>query len=589
MSSDHQSGWDSPYLWVYPTENPELQKDITQEFSINPVIAQILISRGLTKKEVIHQFLYAKLPDLLDPFLFKQMPCAVSRIVKAIDNNESIMIYGDNDVDGMTGTALLKKFLCDVGAECHFYVSTPGSIRKELIIEAIDFAKQNNCKLLITVDCGITSASEIQRVIEEGVDVIITDHHEPTDAIPHCVATLNPKLINDNYPNREITGVGVAFKLAHGVTNELISSGKIPASSIDLKHYLDLVTLGTISDMGVLLGENRIFVRYGLDLLRESYRTGVKELATVCGLEGSEISTATIASKIAPRLNSLGRIADPKKGVEMLLMDDAEEAKKMALELDLNNVERQRIERTMSADVQELFLNSPEIFQNRAIVLESSEWHPGVIPILSTRTSKAYNRPTISIAIDSKNGVAKGSIRSIKEFPVLSFLNDCADILLDYGGHDFAAGITIKEENIPEFKKRFIEVANKNLDDKDIAVKLNLDSEVAFEYLTFNFMETMSLLEPHGNGNTSPILYAECSQTRLPRVIGNNHLKFYLEQKGRQLEGIAFGMANRQKALRKKGLTLLVAFTPQINIFQKKSSIQLRILDVKVKEKEKDS
>ncbi len=558
-------------IWVSPATNDELKKNIVKEFKIHPVIAQILISRGFRSFQEIHDYLYAKLPELHDPFLIVEMPQAVNRVCKAIQDKENILIYGDNDVDGMTGTTLLTEFLQDVGANVFFYVSNRGTLRQSLIVEALEYALINECKLLITVDCGITAAAEIAKVAEKNVDVIITDHHEPTDKIPHCVATLNPKLMGNTYPNRDLTGVGVAFKLAHAITNQLTAEGKIAPKKIDLKRYLDLVALGTISDMGSLLDtENRILVRYGLKQLRKGKRIGLAKLFSICDADLNDLSTFMIASKIAPRLNSLGRIDDPRKGVQMLLVKNADVAEKMAIELDLNNIERQKIERTMSLDVDSTIQVNPEIMNNKAIVMVSDKWHPGVIAIISTRISKQYNRPTVMIAIDK--GVGKGSIRSIPEFPLLPTLKECSDLLINFGGHDFAAGLTIREENIDAFKSRFIDIANQYLKDVDIMNKLHLDAEITFSDITFDFMESLKLLEPYGNENPQPILYCDAWQTWPPKIVGKTHLKLYLEQDDRILEGIALGKAAHNAKLRKKHLKLRVAFTPQI-----KSSIQLII------------
>jgi single-stranded-DNA-specific exonuclease len=574
-ANDHD---DKP-IWVYPTIDNELKESIIKEFKIHPVIAQILVSRGFRSFKQIHDYLYAKLPELHDPFLMADMPKAVNRICRAIRDNENILIYGDNDVDGMTGTTLLTEFLQDLGAKVFFYVSNRGTLRQSLIVEALEYALMNQCKLLITVDCGITAAVEIAKVAAQNVDVIITDHHEPTDKIPHCVATLNPKLVNNPYPNRDLTGVGVAFKLAHGITNQLTAEGKIPPKKIDLKRYLDLVALGTISDMGSLLDtENRILVRYGLRQLRKGKRMGLFKLFSICDVDLNDLNTFTIASKIAPRLNSLGRIDDPRKGVQMLLVKNADLAEKMALELDLNNIERQKIERTMSIDVDASIKTDSVILANKAIVMISDKWHPGVIAIISTRISKQYNRPTVMIAIDK--GVGKGSVRSIREFPLLPTLKECSDLLLNFGGHDFAAGLTVKEEHIEEFKTRFIESANRKLKDSDVMSKLALDAEIKFNDLTFDFMESAKLLEPYGNENPQPILYCDAWQTWPPKIVGKTHLKLYLEQGDRVLEGVALGKAAHSLQLRKKNLKLRIAFTPQIN----KSSIQLLIRDFQILE-----
>lgn len=561
-------------LWIYPKHDPQWKETIVKEFKIHPVTAQVLVSRGFTTLESIHDYLYAKLPDLHDPCLLAEIPQAVERICRAIANRESILVYGDNDVDGMTATALLTEFLQFLEANVFFYVSNRGAHRENLIVEALEYGLQNQCKLLITVDCGITAATEIAKVVGQGVDVIITDHHEPTDKIPHCVATLNPKLFNNPYPNRELTGVGVAFKLAHAITNQLVAEGKISPKKVDLKRYLDLVALGTIADMGALIGENRILVRYGLRQLRKTKRIGLTKLVSVCDVDINEISTFEIASKIAPRLNSLGRIADPKKGVELLLARNAVTAEKLAIELNLNNIERQKIERTMSLDVDNILSAHPEIITNKAIVMHSDKWHPGIIAILSTRFAKHYNRPTVMIAIEQ--GIGKGSLRSIPEFPLIPVLKECSDILINFGGHDFAAGMSLKESDIEEFKRRFIKAAEEKLSDSDVLPKLFLDAEIHFDELTFDFMESMRLLEPYGNENPQPVLYADAKQAWPPKVIGKTHLKLYLEQGERMLEGIAFGKARQSTLLRKKDIILRVAFTPQINTFQG-PSIQLMV------------
>ena len=497
-------------IWVYPKEDPKWADEIVREFRIHPITAQILVSRGFKKLNEIHHYLYSKLPDLLDPKRFLDMDKAVQRIYKALVDNENILIYGDNDVDGMTGTALLSEFLKKVGGKVHFYVPNQNVSRQNLYLDALEFAKTHECTLLITVDCGITAAEEMEIIAREKIDVIITDHHEPTDKIPHCIATLNPKLVNQKYPNRELTGVGVAFKLVHGVTNFLVTKGEITKTKIDLKVFLDLVALGTIADMGSLLEENRILVRYGLKQLQKTKRIGLIKLFLVCGVARSELTTIDIASKIAPRMNSLGRVAEPRKGVELLLVRDEKKAEELARELDLFNIERQKVEQAVSSDVEKILNTKPELFSHRAIVLRSKKWHPGVIPIISARIAKLYNRPTVMIAIDQ--GVGKGSMRTIREFPLLPALKKCADLLLNYGGHDYAAGMMIKEENIPEFTRRFIEIADGRLKEHDILSKLYLDAQADFKDLTYDLLSSLELFEPYGNENHQPILYCEARQ-----------------------------------------------------------------------------
>ncbi len=567
-------------VWIYPSTDPEWVKKIIKEFNIHPVTAQVLAARRFDSLDSIHEYLYAKLPNLHDPHLFPDMDLAVDRVLHALKHKQNILIYGDNDVDGITGTALLTEFLRYVGANVFFYVSNRTSLKQSLMLDALDYAVKNQCKLLITVDCGITAANEIAEAVKQNVDVIITDHHEPTAKLPHCIATLNPKLLDSTYPNRSLTGVGVAFKLAHALTNLLISNNELSTSKIDLKRYLDLVALGTIADMGSLLGENRILVRYGLKQLRKTKRIGLSKLFSVCDLKAGEITPVDIASKIAPRLNSLGRIADPIKGVELLLIRDPVEAEALAKELDLNNIERQRIERIDAEDIEQYILQHPGILKNKAIILSSEKWHPGIIPIITARIAKQYNRPTVIIAIDQNLG--KGSIRTIPEFPLLPHLRDNAQLLENFGGHDFAAGLSIKQENIPAFTDHFIQAANHHLKDQDIITKLFIDAEIRFGDLTFDFMESLSLLEPFGNENPPPVLYCDAKQIWPPKIVGKTHLKLYLEQNDRLLEGIGFGMAEKRPRLCKKNLTLHIAFTPHINNFLNKSSIQLQVRDFQI-------
>lgn len=558
-------------LWVYPQTNPPLEREIASSLTIDPVIAQVLVSRGFKTVDEVRDFLYVRLSSLLDPKLFPEMEKAVSRILVALEKQEGILIYGDNDVDGMTAAALLTELFRSIGAKT--VVNIPKRESKSQIGDAIQIALKNECKLMITVDCGITAAKEIEEVVQNGIDVIVTDHHEPTSTIPHCAATLNPKLINSPYPNRELTGVGVAFKLAQALLSVLKET-----HGVAWENFLDLVALGTIADMGSLRGENRILVRYGLDLLKKMRRVGLAKLFEVSELRPKDSSPVEIASKIAPRLNSLGRIADPIKGVELLLVRDAAQAEQLANELNLINLERQKIEKEVTEDTKNIIFLNPEILNEKAIVLHSDKWHQGIIAILAARIANQYNRPTIIISI--KDGVGKGSGRTIPEFPLLPVLKQNAKLLIDFGGHDYAAGLTIKEEDIPKFEQNFIRAAQKALSEKDVIPKLHLDAKLSFTDLSFDFMEYYQLLEPFGNENPPPIFYCDAVQLWRPQLLGKYHMKLFFEQ---GWEGVAFGLADRRDELRAgKGVKLQIAFTPTINRYQNKQSIQLHVKDFKV-------
>ena len=577
----HQSNKNLDNQWIYPTDGTIFMQELIDRFHLPTAVARLFISRNFEKVSDVHHFMFGQLPDLHRPFLFSQMRRAVKRIMEARNNNHSVMVFGDNDVDGMTGTTLLCQFLNHIGIKAYYRLADPKSTRATMILDVLPVIKQHQCKLLITVDCGITANAELRQISKEGVDVIITDHHEPSAELPRVHAILNPKVEGDRYPNKQITGVGVAFKFAHAITESLIKHKKISKTHVDLKDYLDLVAMGTVADMAPLTGENRILVRYGLKKMSQSPRIGLTKLMEVADVQSKDVDTATIASKIAPRLNSLGRIADPHKGVELLLLDNPEKAELMAQELDLFNLERQKIERTMTLDVEAMFDSDSQILKNHAVVLSSDQWHSGVIAILSTRISKMFNRPTVFLAIE--NGVAKGSLRSIPNFPLLSILKQCSHLLINYGGHDYAAGLSIEEKNIDEFKKFFLEKANESLSDEDVTPKLHLDAPIGFSDLTFDLMEAIQLIAPFGNDNPPPVFYATVSQKRPPKLIGKNHIKLYLVHEGLQLEAIGFGFADRLEELKEIGNAKFeVAFTPQVNEFHQKDSIQLILKDYKI-------
>ncbi len=563
-------------IWVYPPNLPKWRDTIAKEFNIHPVTSQVLVSRGFKTLDAIHSYLYAKLPDLIDPSLIDNMHLATNRLLHALQRKETVLIYGDNDVDGIAGTALLVEFIQLLGGKVLYFIPNRNILSRHPLLDALEFANNHACKLLITVDCGVTAKKEVAAFTKKGIDTIITDHHEPTADLPACCAILNPKLPNSSYPNKGITGVGVAFKLAHAMTNFLVANNKINTTSIDLKRFLDLVALGTISDMGPLIGENRIFVRYGLKQLGKKNRIGLAKLMNQCEIHSTKISATDVAAKLAPRLNSLGRINDPKKGVQLLLLRDPKQAETLAKDLDHNNTERQKIERKATEEIEAMLKTDRKLLQHKMLILDSANWHPGIIPILAARLSKQYSRPTLVIGVTQDIG--KGSLRTIPEFPLLNVLRENKENFIDFGGHDYAAGITIAKEKISRLRKKLLRMVDAQLCDEDLICKLHIDAKVTFEDLTFDFLESLHLLEPYGTDNPQPILYSEAKQTWNPKVVGKSHLKLYLQQKDRLLEGIGFGLADRRQELAKKS-PIKFAFTPHINVFLNKSSIQLQVKD----------
>ncbi|MEM8628643.1 MAG: single-stranded-DNA-specific exonuclease RecJ [Chlamydiota bacterium] len=560
-------------FWVYPENHPVLLQKIIREFHIHPVTAQLLLSRGFVQMEEIHAFLYAKLPQLHPPSLLPDIDKAVKRILEALKGRETVLVYADNDVDGMSGAALLSNFLEKIGISVIYHIPNQHCLEKHPVEEAFAFAKARGCSLIITVDCSLSHPEG-----SFGPDLIITDHHEPTKFPTRALAELNPKLIESTYPNINLTGVGVAFKFAHAILNALTDLGALFSNRIDLKEFLDFVALGTIADMGPLLEENRILVRYGLELLKQSPRIGLRRLFEETRLDMQELSPMDISLKIAPKLNSLGRIAYPEKGVQLLLTTDPKEAEALVEEIHRSNTQRQKMEKKITEDVEALLEKEPQILEEKAIVLCSQRWHPGIIPIIASKIARKYNRPTMVISL--KKGWGKGSVRTIEKFPIMPVLKKHGHLFQNFGGHDFAAGFTIEEKQIARLHEYFVEEANKALGKEDLLKKIYLDSRIDFEDITFDFMESINLLKPFGHANREPLFYTQVVQYRPPKIIGKTtHIKMYLEQKKHRLEGIGFFMATRKEALQRKKEPFTIVFTPKINQFYNKPMIQLHVRD----------
>lgn len=562
-------------IWVYPKKDESLQRRIVKEFMIHPAIAQLLITRNFVDLDSIHNFLYGQLPSLYPPELLSGMDRAVTRVLDALHHKQRVLIFGDNDVDGLTATALLVEFLTRLGLEVHYVISSKILLSDKPMRKAHADAKRKKCQLIITVDCGVTAAQEVNEIVCDGIDVIVTDHHEPTSTLPHCIATLNPKLVQSVYPNRELTGVAVAFKLAHGIVNRMVNDGDARIKGIDLRAYLDFVALGTIADMGALLGENRILVRYGIKQLQRNPRIGLKALFDIARVTPARCTSFDIASKLTPRINSLARVGDANLGMRLLLTKDVEEAKQLAEKLDATNTHRQSIERVMANDLEERLARSRTIVQEPVIFMSSDKWHPGVIPLLANRLTKQHNRPSVVISCDKE--LAKGSLRSIKPFPLLSSLKECRDLLNNFGGHNYAAGLVMPTKNIELFRERFLAIASNSLALDDMRSFLQLDSSIHFDDLDFEFLSSMELLEPYGYENPLPLFYCHIEQVWPPKALQKSHLKLYLQQGDRVLEGIALSASGRRQEI--KGYSHFdIAFTPQLNT--QKNSVQLFIKDL---------
>lgn len=567
-------------IWYFKPPNEELNDMLSRDLDINRLIAQILINRGFKNPDDIHRFIYPKLTDLRDPFMLKDMETAVRRTIDAVVNHEKIVIYGDYDVDGITSIALISDVLRILGAEFDFYLPNRITQGYGLSCEGIDNCITNEARLLISVDCGINSVEEAAYAKKLGVDLIITDHHEPTNSLPQCLALLNPKRKDSDYPFKELAGVGVAFKYAQGLIYHATERKILSPNAINIKELLDLVALGTVADVVPLIDENRIFVKYGIRQINKTERIGLKELKAVASVS-QDVSSSDIAFKLAPRLNAVGRLGDARHAVKLLTSEDEREAFNLATMMEKNNRARQNIESEILEEVEEILEDCGNFEDIKTIILHSPKWHQGVIGIVASRIAKHYYKPALIIS-SSEGDTGKGSGRSIEEFDLLDGLRQCEDILDSYGGHRLAAGFQIKMSNFDEFRQRFEKIASDKLSAESVQPKINIDAEVQLPEISSSFVKDLELLEPFGNGNPRPVF---CTRNVFlswaPKIVGNNHLKLSFESKGGIIEGIAFSKGDMISEIKHKETPYDIVYLPRLNYYKGEESVQLFIRDIK--------
>lgn len=561
--------------WVLATNPPEeLVKEITSEVDLPRPIVEILINRKIDTPQKVSQFIDPQLKDLSDPFLLKGMPDAVSRITDALRENEKILIYGDYDVDGITATSLLYLVFNRLGAQVDFYLPNRLVEGYGLTRDGILEAKQRGMSLIVTVDTGITAVEEVEFARSEGIDCIITDHHETGDRIPNAVSIVNPKQDNCPYDRAELSGVGVAFKLAQALyirLNQDIS---------ELDQHLDLVALGTSADIVPLLGENRVLTRYGFRQIARTTKPGLKSLAFVSGLMGKEIGTGQVVFVLAPRINAVGRLGDAQNAIRLLTTKDEKLASRIARELDSENRRRKTIDEVTLKEAMAQIEETCNLEKDRAIVLSSEGWHLGVIGIVASRIVEKYHLPTVLIAID--DGEGKGSARSIPGFHLCEALKECEDTLIRYGGHKYAAGLTIKPENIGNFRKKLIEVSSRMLSSDDLVSKLFIDSEIELEQINEDFLDRLELFSPFGPMNMRPIfLTRNLEVVGQPYQVGKNHLKMKVRKGEAIFDVIGFGFGDMARPLSMRTGTIDMAYVIEYNHWNGVTRIQLRVKDIK--------
>lgn len=581
--------------WVVYEQDLRLQDYIAKSLQINPLIAKILINRGIKTVEGINDFLTSSINNLYDPFLLPDMKEAVERIGRAISSGEGILIYGDYDVDGVTATSLLYLFFKEMGYDVSYYIPHRLKEGYGLREEAIYKLKEKGIGLIITADCGTTSNSQVAAAQGLGIDVIITDHHEPPDVLPQAYAVINPNRADSLYPFRDLAGVGVALKLAQGVLKRVRGSGSQGALSLTgldpiLYKYLDLVALGTIADVSPLIGENRKLVKEGLKLLSKGERKGIAALKLVSNLDGlntclpdRQVSVGIVGFTLAPRINAAGRLDNADIGVMLLTTDSEEEAVRCAKMMDEKNRERQRIEEEILSEVRTRIDKNIDINNTKAIVLSSENWHQGVIGIIASRIVDEYYRPTVLISM-REDGIGKGSARSIPAFHLYDGLIECSSYLEAFGGHKYAAGITIRKDRIGLFSERINEIIGAKLKDEDFVPRLYIDSEININDLNFKILKGLELLEPFGISNPEPIFSISDVEAIYPKIVGKNHLKLKVRQERAQADAIGYNMGEKIQMFNKSESEFDIAVTPRLNEWQGTLSIQMKIKDIRFPE-----
>ena len=542
--------------------------------NISPILAQLLINRGT--KEVIGagKFLKADLKDLRDPYIFQDMEKAVDKILRAANNNERILIYGDYDVDGITSVALLFSILREFTNNLYYYIPNRFQEGYGLNEEAIDIAFKNNFKLIITVDCGISSIHEIEKANNYGIDIIVIDHHQPQKDLPSAIAIINPKC-DKNYPFKELAGVGVSFKMAQALYL------KLKKNQDDLWNLLDYVALGSIADSVPFIDENRILIKYGLKTLNQTKKEGLKALIMESGVNYGNLGTKEVNFALAPRINAAGRLGDSKLALELLLTDSKYKAKHLSRKLSEINKRRQEIGDNILREAREFASIQVKEEDNKVLVLASENWNQGVIGIIASRLVDEFNRPTI--VISKKDGIAKGSGRSIKGFHLYNVLELCQDILINFGGHKLAAGITIESNKIPEFKSMINEISQNFIKKDDLHPELKVDTQILLSDINFGLIKDINILEPFGIGNPQPVF---CSYKNIIsdwRLVGEKreHLKLKIKDGNRTLEGIGFKLSRTGNQIFSENKIVNLAFNIELNKWNGTENIQLNIKDIK--------
>jgi len=566
------------YRWSYT--NPEREESISlleEELNVPNQIARLLAIRGIDTFDNAKNFFRASLSELHDPFLMRDMEEAACRLCQAVRNGDKVLVYGDYDVDGTTATACIYTFLRDFGVDVDYYIPHRFKEGYGINKDGIEYAASINAGLMVSVDCGITAIEEAKIAKERGIDLIICDHHTSGDEIPDAIAVLDPKRPDCSYPYDGLSGAGVAFKLIQACLSKLGLK-----QSLAFK-FLDLVAISIASDIVPIIDENRVLMKEGLQMVNANPRVGFKALLEVIKVPVGNVSTSTIVFSIGPRINAAGRMGDATAAVELMITEDFNSARARAHELESINIKRRDTDtKTMEEAVAKVDKEF-NLDETSSMVLHDPDWHLGVIGIVASRLVDLYYRP--AILLSTVDGLVKGSARSIKGFNIYNAMKECEDLLIQFGGHEFAAGLTMDEKNLPEFRRRMNEIASGHLSENDFKPELIIDGVVDLGTIDMRFWKLLSQFEPFGPGNLRPIFVSKdiCIEG-VPTIVGNGHLKMKVSQNGSGVfDVIGFNMHDFLPVIRNCDQNRIdIAYVLEENFWNGRRSIQMRLKDIHI-------
>ncbi len=559
-------------IWVVAPSRPEAVT-LSAELGIPLEIARVLVNRGLMDAASAGKFLTGGLEGLHDPFLMSGMSEAIARIHAAIASGEKILIFGDYDVDGILSVVMLHKALTTLGAKVDYFIPERLTDGYGIKDHHVDIPLERGASLVISVDCGVKAVGFVAAAREKGIDVIITDHHRPGDALPEAVAVLNPQVDGSGYPDRGLAGVGVVFKLVQALLEDAGKGAAVP-------HYMKLVCIGTVADVAELKGENRLFVKHGLESLQSVSNTGLKSLIEGCGLAGRKISEGDLGFRIGPRINAAGRMGMTDLAVRLFFTDSSEESRALVKRLEELNSKRQRTEEKIFTAAKAKIEERGLAEKYRCLILGSEEWHRGVIGIVASKLKDHFNRPVILFAYE--NGKAFGSGRSIPECPLIDLVEGCRSYFLSYGGHRLAVGCSLKTEDMPAFKAAINELASPRITDEDLKKKVRIDTALGLASIDAAFLEHYARLVPFGVGNPKPVFLAEGLEVAgAPKTMQGRHVKFPVRSNGRGFEVLGWDKASLAGRI-ERGARVDLAFTLHISQYQGEEQVGLAVEDIRM-------